>query len=164
MSQTFNLNQTRPLEVKCQWMSVELAWRFALQYETSVNDCALCRDGNKLQLWRTDTGSMNPVSVSAEIHRQFPPKPKVAAARPTENENRPKLNFSLISAPKPKPKRKFGRPLIKMPTSVRLRIPISTNGWSTDCLVPYKVGRAYLQLKTRPMCKHWVCRLTLYTP
>jgi len=51
---------------------------------------------------------MNPVSVSAETHRQFRSKPKLAAAQPTENETRPKLNFLPISAPKPK----FGRPLV----------------------------------------------------
>jgi len=40
---------------------------------------------------------MNPVSLSAETHW---PKPKLAAARPTENETRPKLNLWPISAPK----------------------------------------------------------------
>jgi len=54
-------------------------------------------------------GSMNPVSVSAETHRQFRPKPNLAEARPTENEISPKLNFLPILATKPKPK--FGRSL-----------------------------------------------------
>jgi len=85
-----------------------------LQQETSVNDCALCRDGNKMQLWRTDRGSVNPVSVSTETQWQFQPKPKLVAARPTKNETRPKLNFLPISAWKSKLKPKFGRPLLNV--------------------------------------------------
>ena len=53
------------------------------------------------------------LSAIAELLVQFQPKPKLSAARPIENETKPKLNFFLpILAPNPKPKPKFGRPVI----------------------------------------------------
>jgi len=54
--------------------------QFDQSHETDVNEWALCRDGKKMQLWRTDRGSLNPVSFCAETHRQFRPKPKLCCS------------------------------------------------------------------------------------